>query len=193
MKIITIDRFYGAGGHTIGREVAKRLGVEFYDRDIIRNAAKASGITSDEVEEEEEALSRGDSIIKAINPNAFDIKDVVFENEKAAILELVQNGPCVVLGRCASAILDEAGIETLSVFLHSTQEERMDAVGRIIDSTDHSEILARMKKMDHKRKYYYEYYTDRKWGNGLDYDLFLNSQGLGYEYCINAICDAAKL
>ena len=192
MKIITIDRLYGAGGHTVGREVAKRLGIEFYDRDIIRTAVAASGATQDEVEEEEEELSRVDSFIKAINPNSFDIKDVVFENEKAAILELAQKGPSVILGRCASAILEEAGIETLSVFLHASREDRMAAVGRLIGSEDRAEILACMKKMDHKRRYYYEYYTPRRWANGLDYDLFLNSHALGYEGCINTIVAIAS-
>ena len=113
MKVITIDREFGAGGHTIGREVAERLGIEFYDRDIIAKAAAAGGLDPAHVEAEEETISKTHAFISAISPNSYDAKDAIFAHERAVVVELAAQGPCVILGRCANAILREEGVQVL--------------------------------------------------------------------------------
>ena len=191
MKIITIDREFGAGGHSVGNEVARRLGIELYDRDIIRQAAQTSGITAAEMEHQEEALSLGESIISAIVPNSYDIKDIVFDNERQAIVNLAKQGPCVIIGRCASAILAEEGIDSLDVFLYASKEARCARVGELTGLTHEADIMSAMKKRDSERRSYFEHYTSRHWGMGKDYDLFLNTGTLGRECCIDIVCRAA--
>ena len=192
MKIITIDREYGAGGHTVGKAVADKLGIEIYDRDIIRGAVKSSGVSFDEVEHEEEALSRGDSFISHIVPMSFELKDVIFDAEREAILGLAEGGPCVMLGRCASAILADEGIETLSVFLHASKRLRVPVVAELEGTENEADVLKAIKKRDDARRAYYEHYTDREWGDYRNYDLMLDVGTLGYDQCIDIIVAAAS-
>ena len=81
MRVITIDREFGAGGHSVGRAVAKRLGIEFYDRDIIDETAKGSGFSPKQVEEQEESVSRADAFFRAISPVSYDAKETIFTYE----------------------------------------------------------------------------------------------------------------
>nr|MCR5090856.1 cytidylate kinase-like family protein [Oscillospiraceae bacterium] len=100
--VITISREYGAGGHSIGKCVAAELGVEFYDRDIIRDTVKESGLDVGEVEKAEEEITRTAIFLRAISPAAYaDQQDYVSNIERHVILRLAARGPCVLLGRCA--------------------------------------------------------------------------------------------
>ena len=192
MKIITIEREYAAGGHTVGKAVADRLGIEIYDRDIIKQAAAASGITPEQLEAEEERLGGGTSFINHIVPIAYDVKDVVFENESQIILKFAAEGPCVILGRCGGVVLRKAGYDVLRVFLHASKEARIPRAGELLGLTDRDDILANMKRIDRARKAYFEYYTDHRWGDIHDYDLCLNVGELGVDWCVEAIVGAAQ-
>ena len=192
MKIITIDREYGAGGHSVGQAVADALGIELYDKDIIKQAALTSGMDAAQLEKEEERLTGGDSFINAIIPVSFDVKHVVFENEARAILDLAAKGPCVIIGRCACAVLKDAGIEALHVFLHASTEAKISRVAELLNTDDEDRIVAAMRKRDKQRKAYYEYYTDRHWGDVHEYDLCLDTGRLGNEFCVKLICEAAE-
>ncbi len=192
MKIITIDREFGAGGHSVGRSVAKTLGIEFYDRDIIKEAALSGGFDAGLVEAEEERVSRMDAFIRAISPMAYDDKDVIFDHESKAIVKLAQRGPCVILGRCGAAVLAEAGIETLSVFLHADQEHRVKHAGELTGLTERADILRAMRKRDVARRSYAACYTDRHWGDAKEYTLSLDTGELGYDACAEIICLAAR-
>ena len=105
MRIITLSREYGAGGHSVGQRVAAELGIEFYDRDIIRNSAEELGIDPGLLEAEEEAITRTEAFIRSINPISYDRKDSIFGAESSVILKLAAKGPCLILGRCADAVL----------------------------------------------------------------------------------------
>ena len=109
--IITISREYGAGGHSIGKRVAQELGIEIYDRDIIRNTVKDSGLDTSVIEHEEEEISRADAFLRMITPAAYvDRREAIHEIERKVILMLAKKGPCVILGRCADTILEEFDI-----------------------------------------------------------------------------------
>lgn len=192
MKVITLSREYGAGGHSIGTEVAKRLGIEFYDKDIIRAVAKESGIDEELIAKEGEEISRGDAFIRAITPISYDQKDVIFNVEKEVIAKIASKGPCVILGRCANITLAQYGIDSLNVFVYGDMIHRAARVGELINSTNPTEISKTMKKIDHDRHSYYTYHTGKHWGNQDDYHLMLDSGILGYEKCIEIICEAAK-
>ena len=192
MKIVTIEREYGAGGHTVGKAVADALGVEIYDKDIIRNAAKASGIEAEQLAAEEERLGGGTSFINHIIPIAYDVKDVVFEHERDVILEFAKQGPCVLLGRGAGALLTDAGIECVRVFLHAPLEARLARAEELLGLTDHDDLVAAVRKIDKQRRSYFEYYTDHKWGDVHDYDLCLDFAALGADRCVDIICQVAQ-
>lgn len=192
MKVITLSREYGAGGHSIGREVAKRLGIEFYDKDIIKGVALKSGIEESLIANEGEEISKAESFIRAITPISYDQKDLIYETEKTVIEDIAKKGPCVILGRCADIILKEAGIDCLNVFLYADDTSRIKRVGELLNTKNEAEILKAMKKTDHNRHSYYTYFTYQKWGDYKNYNLMLDSGALGYEKCIDLIIDAAK-
>lgn len=191
--IITISREYGAGGHSIAREVAKTLGIEIYDRDIIRNTARDSGLDQGVVEREGEEISRTDAFLRMITPAAYvDRRDSIFEIERKVILMLAAKGPCVILGRCADAILDEANLDSLNVFVYADELHRAVRVGQLIDSKNPSEIQKAMRRTDAARRNYYQQFTGRHWGDYRNYNLMLDSGLLGYDACVKLICDAAS-
>ena len=105
--IITISREYGAGGHSIGKSVAKELGIEFYDRDIIKATVKESGLDIEEVEKAEEEITRTGIFLRMIAPPAAysDQQYYIRTIEQHVIVDLALKGPCVILGRCADDIM----------------------------------------------------------------------------------------
>ncbi|MBR2571958.1 MAG: cytidylate kinase-like family protein [Clostridia bacterium] len=193
MSVITISREYGAGGHSIGKRVAKELGIEFYDRDIIRNAVKDSGLEADIIEREEEEISLAGSVLRMITPASYvDRRDTIHDTERRIILTLAQKGDCVILGRCADAILEEAGIECLNVFIFADIIHRAVRVSSLIDSKNPNDIQRAIKKTDAARHAYYQNYAGKRWGESRNYGLSLDSGLLGYDTCVKLICEAAR-
>ena len=193
MSIITISREYGAGGHTIARRVAQELGIEIYDRDIIRSTVKDTGLDASVVESEEEEISRMDAFLRKITPAAYvDRREAIHQIESRVILLLASKGPCVILGRCADAILDEANVDSLNVFIYADALHRAATIGDLIGSKDPSDIQRAMKRTDAARRSYYQQFSGRQWGDYRNYNLMLDSGALGYDACVKLICDAAR-
>ena len=191
--VITISREYGAGGHSIGKGVAKALGVEFYDRDIIKAAAAESGADLTEIERVEEELTRTGSFLRMISPNAYrDQSDNIHTIENSVILALAAKGTCVILGRCADDIMEKAGIPSLNVFLYASDIHRAVRVSELIGSTNPNEIQKKMQRTDTARRAFYEHFTGKRWGDSRNYTLALDTGVLGYETCIELICEAAR-
>ena len=191
--VITISREYGAGGHSIGKGVAKALGVEFYDRDIIKAAAAESGADLPEIERVEEELTRAGSFLRMISPYAYrDQSDNIHAIEHSIILSMAGKGNCVILGRCADDILEKAGIPSLNVFLYASDIHRAVRVSELIGSTNPNEIQKKMQRTDSARRAFYEHFTGKRWGDSRNYTLSLDTGVLGYETCIELICEAAK-
>ena len=98
-KVITISREYGAGGHTIGKRVAQELGIELYDKDIVRETVRASGYDTETVQQEEEEVSKTSSFLKSILSNSVyypNMQDAIHDIQKAVILRYAHTGPCVI-------------------------------------------------------------------------------------------------
>ena len=191
--IITISREYGSGGHSIGQRVAKELGIEFYDRDIIRAAVKESGLEMAEVEHVEEEISRTGIFLRMIAPASYlDQQDYISSIEQRIIVEMAMKGPCVILGRCADVILEKAGIPSLNVFLYASDIHRAVRVGELIGSSNPTEIQKKMQKTDAARHAYYEQFTGKKWGLSRNYTLSLDTGFLGYDTSVQMICEAAR-
>ena len=193
MNIITISREYGAGGHSIGQRVAAELGIEFYDRDIIRNTVKESGLDAGVVEHEEEEISRADAIWRMITPAAYtDRRETIHEIERKVILMLAKKGPCVILGRCADAILEEFDVESLNVFIYADAIHRAARISELIDSRNPSEIQKAMKKTDSARRNYYQQFTGKRWGDTKNFTLSVDSGVLRNDACVKLICEAYR-
>ena len=191
--IITISREYGSGGHSIGKNVAKELGIEFYDRDIIKAAVKESGLEMPEVERVEEEITRTGIFLRMISPAAYiDQQDTIRTIEQHIIVDMARKGSCVILGRCADDILARAHIPSLNVFLYASDIHRAARVSELIDSKNPTEIQKKMQKTDAARHTYYEQFTGKKWGDSRNYTLSLDTGFLGYDTCVKLICDAAR-
>ena len=191
--IITISREYGAGGHSIAKRVAQELGIEIYDRDIIRNTVLDSGLDAGVIEREEEEISKADAFWRMITPAAYvDRREAIHEIERHVILMLAGKGPCVILGRCADAILDEANVDSLNVFIYADTVHRAVRVSELIGSKNPSDIQKVMKKTDAARRSYYQQFAGRHWGDYRNYNLMLDSGLLGYDACVQLIVDAAR-
>ena len=195
-KIITISREYAAGGRKIAKLVAEQLNIPYYDKDIVKETAKASGFEPELIESEGEVVSRTDSILKTICSASSlqfnDTQEVIHDVQQAIILRLVQEGPCVIVGRCADEIMRQAGIDSLNVFIHADQLHRAVYASELTGITSATELQKLLKRMDTGRQNYYTHYTGRKWGDLHNYHLSLDSGTLGYDLCAKFIVEAFR-
>lgn len=194
--IITISREYGAGGHSIGKKVAEELGIEIYDKDIVRETVKSSGLEEQLVKQEEEERTKAESIWRTISSYSGsyynDTQDEIHDIQKAIILKFAKQGPCVILGRCADVILKEAGIDCLNVFIHADAVHCAIRASELTGLKDATEIQKVMTKKNGSRQAFYHHYTGKKWGDSHNYDMSLNSGVLGYDLCVKMIVEAYK-
>ena len=191
--IITISREYGSGGHSIGQRVAKELGIDFYDKDIIKNAVNESGLDRSEVEKAEEEITRTGMFLRLIAPSSYSDQQYYIRTiEQRFIGEMALKVSCVILGRCADDIMEKAGIPSLNVFLYASDIHRAARVSTLIGSDNPTEIQKKMQKTDSARRMYYEQFTGKKWGDSRNYTLCLDTGFLGYDAVVQLICDAAR-
>ena len=195
MRVITLSREYGAGGHSIGNKVADKLGIPFYDKDIIR-AAEATGFDPDLVEDEGEEMSKLESFMTTLGNLSSNYYSDSHEKlrliQEAVITDFAKKGPCVILGRCADNVLLNAGIECFNVYIYADELHRAKRVAELIGSDDPALIKRAMLKKDTARHNYYNRFTGKKWGFADNYHLSLDSGFLGYEKCADIIVDIAK-
>lgn len=194
-KVITISREYGAGGHTIGKQVAQELGIELYDKDILRETVRASGYDTETVQQEAEEVSKTSAFLKGILSNSAyfpNTQDAIHDVQQAVILRYAQGGPCVILGRCADEILRSSGIPCLNVFIHASEIHRAERLRKQTGITDATELQRMIARKDHLRRNYYNHYTGKQWGDSHNYHLSLDSGTLGDELCVQIIVAAAR-
>lgn len=202
--VICIGREYGSGGREVGEKLAGRLGVVCYDKLLLRQVAQTSGIPLKTVESEDERplgfadLASGnvfaDSV--AISAAFYSEQDRVFAASRQTVLELAQRESCVIIGRCASAVLRGAGLPVLSVFLYADPEDRID---RIADRNHigRKEAEKRMGRIDRMRRRYFDFYAGTPWGAPASYDLMLSTSRYGIDGAVDLLeralrCAAAE-
>lgn len=195
--VITINRDFGSGGHSIGKEVAKRLGIPFYDGEIVERCSIDSGYTKEIIEEQGEHASRANKwfgITAASSVYFQSPQDEIFLAQRRVILEVANEGPCVIVGRCSDYILENAKpkIKCANVLIHASIPHREKRVIERYGEIDGVDAKKRIIKKDKERQAYYHYYTDRNWGYYPNYTLSLNSGELGEETCVKLICEMAE-
>ena len=198
MKVITIGREYGSGGRTIGKLVAAKLGIPYYDRELIDEAAKHSGLAVEAIEENDQIVTRSFLYDLAIGTSygyvnqsgiPLDLNTQVYLAQRDAILKFAEQ-PCVIVGRCADYILRERK-DLLRVFIYADKKARID---RIVSEygEDGSKAEKLLTQSDKRRARHYEEFTDSIWGARRNYDVLLNSASLGIEQTADVICAMAK-
>lgn len=182
--IYTIGREFGSGGHEIGADVARWLGIPLYDKEFIEAAESASGLKSEILEQADE--KKENSWLYTVHYNTAEdfrgmsANEILFRIQSRLVLEYASGSDCVIVGRCADHILDNAGIKHLSVFIAAPLEERIKRISNIRALTN-KEAAALISRTDKQRKSYYEYYTGRSWGKPCGYDICFNSASFGIE------------
>lgn len=194
-NIITISRQFGSGGRTIGRMLAERLGVPFYDKELVKQVADETGFDTAFIEENGEfspsksifsfAMSQGIPCMQ----NGLSMSDFIFCVQRQVILKLAEQ-PCVIVGRGADYILKDRD-DCFNVFIHADMQSRAERIVRLYGESE-KKPEQRLADKDKKRKIYYKHYTDREWGDAKNYDMCLNSGKIGIEKCVELILDAIK-
>lgn len=195
--VICIGRQYGSGGREIGEKLARKLGIVCYDKLLISEAAKEAGLSPDTVEAEEEKpiglgeLTSGNPFadLAAIGTNFYSMKQRVFEAESGAILKIGGQGPCVIIGRCASSVLRGAGYRVLSVFVYADPDTRIRRIAER-NGIDEKEARRQAEQVDRMRKKYFDFYSDTPWGNITSYDLMISSASCGIDGAVDVIAQA---
>ena len=185
-RIITISREYGSGGRIIGRKLAEKLGIHCYDAELLQRIVEKSGYSADFVNEKgENAPGGGLSMFMIDRSKGPTHQDTLWKVQSQVITELADKESCVIVGRCADYIL-QARADCLTVFIHAAFNKR---VKRAIDEYGEPEETAEksLRDMDKRRKSYYNYYTDKKWGEAKNYHVCLDSGELGIDKCVDIL------
>ena len=192
-RIITISREFGSGGRFSGEEVAKKLGIKYYDKDIIGQIAEQSGFSPKYIQENAELSPR-----KGLFAYAFagrditgkSVEDMVYEAQRKVIMEIAEKESCVIIGRNADFILKDRG-DVLNVFIHGDEPEKAKRICKLYHVTE-TEAIKMMADIDKRRMTNYRFYTDQKWGMAGNYTLSLNSSQLGYDKCEQIIMECME-
>ena len=183
-RIITISREFGSGGRFIGEEVAKKLGIAYYDKNIINQIAEESGLSPDYIQESAELSPK-----KGLFAYAFagrditgkSLEDMAYEAQRKVILELADKESCVIIGRNADFILKDRD-DVLNVFIHGDMPEKIQRISRLYHVSEQKAVKL-IADTDKRRMTNYNFYTGQKWGKASNYTLCLNSSQLGYDRC----------
>ena len=189
-RIITISREFGSGGRFIGEEVAKKLGIAYYDKNIISQIAEKSGLSPDYIQESAELSPKKGLFAYALagrDITGRSVEDMVYETQRKVILELARKEPCVIIGRNADYILKDRD-DALNVFIHGDMLEKIQRISQLYRVTE-QEAVKVMADTDKRRMTNYNFYTDQRWGKADNYTLCLNSSQLGYDRCEKIIME----
>lgn len=185
-NIITISRQFGSGGRTVGHMVAEKLGIPFYDKELVEHIALESGFAPHFVEEHGEHAP-GKSIFSYAFAhhgipgvmNGLSTADFLWNIQCSAILQLAEKGPCVIVGRNADYILKDRK-DVLHTYIHADMDFRADRIVRLYGESEKSP-MARLQEKDKRRSLNYQHYTGRTWGDADNYDISLNTAVVGVD------------
>ena len=195
--VITIARSYGSGGKTLGKLLADKMGINCYDREIIRMASDSSGINEELFGRVDEKLKKsplfgivrsnpykGDGVIPPESSN-FVSDDNLFNYQAQVIKELAEKESCVIIGRCADYVLKD-NPNVIRLYLYAPLE---DCIKRVMaqNSITEKETIKKIETIDKYRSDYYKYYTGKEWNDARNYDFCLNTTSMSYEKLIQVV------
>ena len=200
--VITIARSYGSGGRTLGMLLADKLGINCYDREILRMASDESGINEALFGEADEKLKKSPllSILRknpykggVIPPESSDFvsDDNLFNYQAKVIKELAEQESCIIIGHLADYILKDDP-DCIKVFIYAPFEERVKMIAKKYQISE-DEARKVVRKMDQSRSNFYTYYSNGKWEHGKGKDLILNRSTISLEDCVEMIAHLVEL
>ncbi len=199
--VVTIARQFGSGGRKIGKKVADQLGISFYDKKLITLAAKESGIDPEVLKTVDEKAAN--SLLYALSLGAAAAFDTTFHIEPQLpmndrlfliqhdIIKKISADPCVIVGRCSDYILRERS-DCVKIFIYADIEDRIKYAKEVYRIPE-DKVTAVISRTDKSRSDYYNYYSDKTWGDPENYDLCINSGKLGIENSAKLIISYLKL
>ena len=194
--VITIARQYGSGGRTVGKMLARKLGIPFYNREIITMASEDSGVKAMVFSDERlkgDFLSRlrahyhGNAPVPNDSSKSYLKDEALFAYQVKIIRRLADQGPCVMIGRCADYILRDKA-DCLKVFIHADMKFRAERIVKVYGEREQSPE-ERLRDKDKRRAAYHRFYTNMKWGHAQNYHLTLDSGVIGIGKCVDIIAE----
>ena len=195
--VIAVSRQYGSGGHEIGRKLADKLGVKFYDKELLAKIAKDSGMSKNLIEYYDEMPTK--SLLFSLAMDAYPmsftevpINQKVFQAQVETIRKIAEEESCVIIGRCADSILSD-NPRLISVFIHASMDAKIARV-KERDGLSEDKARERIIKTDKKRASFYNYYSlDKRWGDVASHDITLDSSKLGIDKSVELLYEYTKL
>ena len=192
-RIITISREFGSGGRFIGEDVAKKLGIAYYDKDMIGQVAEKSGLSPEYIQKNAELSPKKGVFAYAFSGRDItgkSVEDMVYEAQRKVILEIAEKEDCVIIGRNADFILKDRD-DVLNVFIHGDMPEKVQRIRKLYYVSE-ADAVKMIHDTDKRRRTNYNFYTEQKWGMACNYSISLNSSQLGYDMCEQIIMNCTK-
>lgn len=197
--IITIGRQYGSGGREVGEKLAQKLGYKFYDQELVEMAAEKSNMHSSILHQADEKASKSllYSIVtgmdsRFLNPYyELPINDKLFIEQSNIIKSLAEDGNCVIVGRCADYVIETAKMESIDLFIYASMEHKIERISGKHELSP-EKAKEKIKKTEKGRKAYYNYYSNKEWGNVSNYDLCISTSHISIEDAVDVAYDFIK-
>ena len=200
-RIYTIGREFGSMGLLVGQKLAERLGIKYYDKELLQRAAKESGFCEEIFENHDERPSNSflySLVMDTYSPGNFGatpfldmpLNHKVFLAQFETIRNIAENESCVIVGRCADYALAD-NPDVINIFVRAELEDRIKIVSKRLDMTE-NKAKDLILKNDKQRASYYNYYTSKKWGDSASYDLVINTSKISVENAVDLILDFSK-
>lgn len=192
--VISIGRQFGAGGRRVGQALAKELGIAYYDKELIMEAAKEFGFAPVFFEEnDEKSASFSGNVLQwmesfvtnGLGSKNYLSQDTLFEMQSEVVRKVAEKHSCVIVGRCSDYVLRDYP-NCVSVFLHSSDEDRIQRIQERSGLTV-EEAIAKMRMEDKKRAAYYNFYSSKTWGESATYTLSIDVSSIGVEQTVQLI------
>lgn len=200
--VYTIGREFGSGGRQIGKALADRLGIKFYDKELLQHAAKDSGFCQEIFEHHDEKPTNSflySLVMDTYSAGSYSsapfldmpLNHKVFLAQFESIKKIAEQESCVIVGRCADYALAD-NPDCINIFVHAENEDRIKWISKRLNITE-NKAKDMIQKKDKQRASYYNYYTSKKWGDSRSYDLTLNTSKLSMDDCVELIIKYREL
>lgn len=192
-KIITISRDFGSAGGTIGKRVADKLGFEYFDKELIIQAARDVSLDIEKIIKYDEKVPIAFGFAQSLfDLYAEPVEESLFEAQKKIIRKIAEHGKCVIVGRNADHIVS-AFDDVLKVFIHADENWRIKYLknDKMKDKSE-EKIADAIHSIDRHREKFCKYWTHKEFGAAKNYDITLNSSSLGIDQCVEIIYQLAK-
>ena len=199
--IITIGRQFGAGGRELARKLAESFGISFYDKELLAEAARESGLDKGLFERADErfpsfvsgalSFNMGVSALPWYAPSSL-ADDSVYHILSDVMHSIADRGPCVFVGRSADYVLRDHPSPKIDIFVHAAMEDRVSRILARGDKADSQKARGFAEKADKLRANYYNFFTDKRWGDSVSYDLSVNSSKLSMDAIVGLVAAALR-